>query len=251
MRDGLGPQGARLEVLLQRRAEGTQYMPGYIGSVGGMRDRTDNDSRETVAREVNEECGLEAGVVIPPIKFAEGGNCDWYVMKVQNPTFARRAETMYECSDIRKALPYMPQSVQLAECFGHCWLPVDEIGNIHEQQPLMGGLVNRVRWGARHLEVVSRSFPSTHSPPSSQPPEEQAPWQPDDRHTAQGYQSHLSSSKGQQKGPGKGKGKGQTGSYLGHQAPEAPEGKTHAPDWCTCFSFLDTTGGTTSSRSWR
>ena len=45
-------------VLLQLRSQAMPVMPGYLATVGGMRDETDADSTETARREVFEETGL-------------------------------------------------------------------------------------------------------------------------------------------------------------------------------------------------
>eukprot|EP00933_Yihiella_yeosuensis_P084612 TRINITY_DN99191_c0_g1_i1.p1 TRINITY_DN99191_c0_g1~~TRINITY_DN99191_c0_g1_i1.p1 ORF type:complete len:217 (+),score=35.75 TRINITY_DN99191_c0_g1_i1:69-653(+) len=145
-----------LEVLLQRRSERMPVMPGYLATVGGMRDRSDPDSRHTTIREVAEETGLECGVLLPPVKFAEGAKCDWFVLKLCEPiSFSKKAADSWECSDMTKSLPYLPPSSELASCFGHAWVPTDELCTIEEiRQPLMGGLVSRVQAAVRHLTVI-------------------------------------------------------------------------------------------------
>jgi len=144
----------QLEVLLQRRADSMQVMPGYLGTVGGMRDWTDSDSRHTTIREVREETGLLLeGITLGPVKFAQGAKCDWYVMMLEHPQFEQQATSRDECGDIEKALPWLPETATPAECFGHAWIPVADIGQINERQPLMGGLVNRVREAVQHLQT--------------------------------------------------------------------------------------------------
>ncbi|CAE8640610.1 unnamed protein product [Polarella glacialis] len=130
-------------------------MPGHLATVGGMRDKSDLDSRHTTLREVGEETGLLQGIVIQPAKFAEGAKCDWYVMLVQQPLFKQHAESRFECGDIRQALPWLPATATVADCFGHAWVPVGDLQQIDEQQqPLMGGLLNRVWQAVKHLQYL-------------------------------------------------------------------------------------------------
>jgi len=153
----LEPHGS-YEVLLQRRSESMPVMPGHLAAIGGRRDHTDTDSRFTAMREVEEETGLLFQSLrweVEPVKFAEGAKVDWYVMLVQSPLFAERANSRWEVADARHVLPLLPASATLAECFGHLWLPVWDLAHIDElQQPLMGGLVNRVWEAVTHLQWV-------------------------------------------------------------------------------------------------
>merc|ERR1740121_3197781 len=150
-----GPDGD-LEVLLQRRSERMPVMPGYLATVGGMCSSRDPDSRYTTMREVSEETGLLDGVVAGPAKFAEGARCDWYVLLLDEPRFEPCAKDRWECDDIRKSLPFLPASSTAADCFGHAWVPVDCLGEIDESlQPLMGGLLHRVRQAVDHLRALN------------------------------------------------------------------------------------------------
>lgn len=149
----------RLEALLQLRSERMQCMPGHLAAIGGCRSACDPDSRATALREVREESGLQGGIVLPPAKFAEGGKCDWYVIKVRAPTFAK-PETSFECGDIDSVLPLLPTSSSAAECYGHAWVPVDDLSEIDSRLPLMGGLVGKVRAAVEHLQRVAGQFES-------------------------------------------------------------------------------------------
>jgi hypothetical protein len=76
------PDDGALWVLLQKRStrEGG-FMPGYLGTVGGKRERTDADSAATALREVWEESGIEVtNGEAALIKFAEGRNVDWFAL---------------------------------------------------------------------------------------------------------------------------------------------------------------------------
>ena len=145
----------RLEVLLQRRSDEMPVMPGFLGSVGGMRDRTDPDSRHTALREVHEETGLVSPAAVGPAKFAQGARCDWYVMLLESPQFVPRAPSHWELGDIERAMPFLPASAARAECYGHAWVPVDCLVEIDgRRQPLMTGLLHRVGQAVQHLRAV-------------------------------------------------------------------------------------------------
>eukprot|EP00438_Fugacium_kawagutii_P015831 Skav230423 [mRNA] locus=scaffold1601:18014:18568:- [translate_table: standard] len=126
-------------------------MPGHLASLGGCRDRTDRDSRETALREVKEECGLGKCVSNGPWKFAEGEKCDWFVMVLRKPTFEAKAKSRSECGDIKSVVSLLPSSMQVAECYGHAWVPTSDLAKIDPKLPLMGGLVNRVNQAVKHL----------------------------------------------------------------------------------------------------
>lgn len=154
-----------LEALLQLRSNNMPVMPGYIAAIGGCRDETDRDSRETTLREVEEETGLISSCISSgPAKFAEGGRCDWYVIVLENAKFKSVAKSRSECGNINHALPYLPRTAVPAECFGHAWVPVNDLGQIDEQsQPLMGGLLYRVQQAVQHLQ---RSWARTSTTPA-------------------------------------------------------------------------------------
>lgn len=159
LRDTSAGAGAGVEALLQLRSHAMQVMPGHLGAIGGQRDAADPDSWTTAWREVREECGLTGGVVLPPCMFAAGQKCDWFVMKVQQPTFAN-ADTPWEVADVRTILHLLPPSSSVADCFGHAWVPVRDLHLVDESKlPLMGGLRNRVYAGAKHLQHLEASHP--------------------------------------------------------------------------------------------
>ena len=135
------------DVLLQLRSMSMKCMPGHLSALGGCRDRTDKDSRETALREVKEECGLITTCVSKgPSKFAEGEKCDWFVMVLNaKPAFEAKAKSRSECGDMKSVASLLPSSKQLAECYGHVWLPTNEMQNIDPKLPLMGG-VERKNW---------------------------------------------------------------------------------------------------------
>ncbi|CAE7440912.1 unnamed protein product [Symbiodinium natans] len=140
------------EVLLQLRSKAMKAMPGYLGALGGCRDSTDKDSRETAKREVHEECGLEqSSIVMEPVKFAEGEKCDWYVMLVRHDAKFKPAKSRAECGDIKTVLSLLPPSAQKADCYGHAWVPTEHLQQIDAKQPLMGGLLNRIQMAASKL----------------------------------------------------------------------------------------------------
>merc|ERR1712232_329078 len=144
------------EVLLQKRSDRMPVMPGHLATIGGMRDQSDENCRVTTLREVEEETGLMSGILIRPSKFAEGAKCDWYVMRVSAPRFAKRASSIDECGDMAKALPWMPATASLAECRGHAWVPMKDLHLIDvHQQPIMRGLLKRVNQGVRHLSQAN------------------------------------------------------------------------------------------------
>eukprot|EP00930_Biecheleria_cincta_P072934 TRINITY_DN6027_c0_g1_i1.p1 TRINITY_DN6027_c0_g1~~TRINITY_DN6027_c0_g1_i1.p1 ORF type:complete len:580 (+),score=93.88 TRINITY_DN6027_c0_g1_i1:63-1802(+) len=146
------------QVLLQLRSERMQMMPNHLAAIGGCRSAVDPDSRATCLREVQEECGLLGGIAVPPCKFAEGGKCDWYVIKVKDPVFKPHAETQFECGDIRVILPLLPASTCIADCYGHAWLPTDDLDRIDKRLPLMGGLLGRVSGAVRHMCAVEQKL---------------------------------------------------------------------------------------------
>ena len=127
------------DVLLQLRSMSMKVMPGHLAALGGCRDRTDSDSRETALREVVEECGLVAKCVsVGPLKFAEGAKCDWYVMVLREPSF-EKAKSRWECGDIKSVKELLPKSFQVADCYGHAWIPTSDMGQIDGKMALMGG----------------------------------------------------------------------------------------------------------------
>merc|ERR1711974_69427 len=129
-----------------------------MGAVGGMRDRSDADSRETACREVAEETGLTTGIALQPSKFGEGANVDWYVMRLENPVFADKAADEWECGDIDDAMPFLPPTSVHAACYGHAWVPVADLHMIHKSQKLMGGLIQRIREAVHHIGLESQLF---------------------------------------------------------------------------------------------
>ncbi|CAK9013445.1 Uncharacterized protein SCF082_LOCUS12014 [Durusdinium trenchii] len=151
------------DVLLQLRSQCMKCMPGYLAALGGCRDLTDRDSRETAMREVKEECGLIAkSVSTGPSKFAEGEKCDWYVILLEKPAFESKAKSRSECGDVKTVASLLPPSMQVAECYGHVWLPSSDIPQIDSKLPLMGGLLNRVQQAIRHLQPdIAQEVPET------------------------------------------------------------------------------------------
>ncbi|CAK0851339.1 unnamed protein product [Prorocentrum cordatum] len=138
-----GRPGGGPRVLLQLRSREMPVMPGHLATVGGMRDRSDRDSRDTALREVWEETGLvdpgrlagaagparrralELGAP-PPLelrKFGEGAHVDWWVLLLEGAgTFEPRARDAHECQDAAPVLPLLPEGSSLAPCFGHAWV---------------------------------------------------------------------------------------------------------------------------------
>lgn len=151
--NGSGPELVP-RVLLQRRSE-RMFLPGYLGSIGGERDEEDIDSRCTAFRELAEESGLiQEGDAeeLKLWKFAEGQKVDWYAGVLRQPRFAAKPPHWYECGDARVALPALPETAELAQCFGHIWVPLTDMSRVDTSiQPLMGGLTSRVWAAARHL----------------------------------------------------------------------------------------------------
>lgn len=130
------------DVLLQLRSMSMKVMPGHLAALGGCRDRTDEDSRETTLREVVEECGLLPKCLWRgPAKFAEGAKCDWYVMVLREPLFEKKAKSRWECGDIKTVAGLLPSSMDVADCYGHAWLPTSDLGQIDGKMPLMGGVM--------------------------------------------------------------------------------------------------------------
>ena len=133
------------DVLLQLRSMSMKCMPGHLAALGGCRDRTDKDSRETALREVKEECGLITKCVSKgPSKFAEGEKCDWYVIVLRSPAFEAKAKSRSECGDMKSVASLLPSSMQLADCYGHVWLPTSDLENIDPKLPLMGGALSMI-----------------------------------------------------------------------------------------------------------
>jgi len=155
---GNGDRESSIEVLLQLRSMRMAVMPGHLGAIGGCHSPCDRDSRATVLREVQEESGLRSGIVLPPAKFAQGEKCDWYVMQVHEPTFDEQASTQLECGDMTTVLPQLPACTTLAECFGHAWVPVEDLAAIAPTLQLMGGLVARVRGAVAHLQALEKKI---------------------------------------------------------------------------------------------
>jgi len=144
-----------LRVLVQLRSMRMPCMPGHLGAIGGCRDRTDPDSRYTAVREVVEETGLSAGIMYPPVKFAEGAKADWFAMQLQSPKFKGKQD-LYEVDDIHKVLPKLPPSTRpVAECFGHAWVRTCELDSIDPAMPLMGGMLWRIQQAVAHLGLHS------------------------------------------------------------------------------------------------
>lgn len=133
------------DVLLQLRSMSMKCMPGHLAALGSCRDRTDKDSRETALREVKEECGLITKCVSKgPSKFAEGEKCDWYVIVLRSPAFEAKAKSRSECGDMKSVASLLPSSMQLADCYGHVWLPTSDLENIDPKLPLMGGALSMI-----------------------------------------------------------------------------------------------------------
>lgn len=153
-----GHEDGLLRVLIQKRSNRMSVMPGYLGAVGGMRDRSDADSRATAYREMAEETGLTRGIALHPSKFAEGAKVDWYVMRLENPVFAEKAPDQWECGDIGEAMPFLPPTSVCAACHGHAWVPVADLHMIHSSQKLMGGLIQRIREAVHHIGLGSQLF---------------------------------------------------------------------------------------------
>ncbi|CAE7391132.1 unnamed protein product [Symbiodinium sp. CCMP2456] len=148
------------EVLLQLRSKAMKAMPGYLGALGGCRDLTDKDSRETAKREVQEECGLQqSSILMEPTKFAEGAKCDWFVMLVRRDAKFQKAKSRAECGDMTTILALLPPSAQKADCYGHAWVPTEHLSQIDQKQPLMGGLVDRIRSAVLKLKAPDPSHP--------------------------------------------------------------------------------------------
>mmetsp|Transcript_111985 Transcript_111985/g.156987 ORF Transcript_111985/g.156987 Transcript_111985/m.156987 type:complete len:221 (-) Transcript_111985:103-765(-) len=157
------------EVLLQLRSKAMKAMPGYLGALGGCRDLTDKDSRETAKREVYEECGLEqSSILMEPRKFAEGAKCDWFVMLVRRDAKFQKAKSRAECGDMKTVLDLLPPSAQKADCYGHAWVPTEHLSKIDEKQPLMGGLVDRIRSAVLKLKP-QKDPPQPEEPPADLP----------------------------------------------------------------------------------
>ena len=150
------------DVLLQLRSMSMKCMPGHLAALGGCRDRTDKDSRETALREVKEECGLVTKCVSKgPSKFAEGEKCDWYVIVLRSPAFEAKAKSRSECGDMKSVASLLPSSMQLADCYGHVWLPTSDLQNIDPKLPLMGGALNMILSEFLHhfkLKLEHKSF---------------------------------------------------------------------------------------------
>jgi len=139
-----------LRVLVQLRSKHMPVMPGYLGTIGGCRGRTDLDSRQTALREVTEETGLSAGLMFPPVKFAEGAKVDWFAMQLGHPEF-RGKQDSHEVDDIQLVLGRLPASATKAECFGHAWVPVCDLDQIDPTMPLMGGMLRKINHAVDHL----------------------------------------------------------------------------------------------------
>mmetsp|Transcript_1866 Transcript_1866/g.2508 ORF Transcript_1866/g.2508 Transcript_1866/m.2508 type:complete len:207 (+) Transcript_1866:63-683(+) len=142
----LRPARGGFDVLLQRRSMKMPVMPGHLASIGGMRDRSDTDSRFTAVRELVEETGLDlrrSQLLLGPTKFDEGAKVDWYVMVVADAYFADKAESLWEVADIRPILRGLPHATP-AYCFGHAWMPTASIDYIDPKIPLMGGLTRKI-----------------------------------------------------------------------------------------------------------
>lgn len=145
------------DVLLQLRSMSMKCMPGHLAALGGCRDRTDKDSSETALREVKEECGLITKCVSKgPSKFAEGEKCDWYVIVLRSPAFEAKAKSRSECGDMKSVASLLPSSMQLADCYGHVWLPTSDLENIDPKLPLMGGLLKRIGEAVNFLNPAAK-----------------------------------------------------------------------------------------------
>lgn len=154
----VGPTGD-LEVLLQRRAATMRRSPGHLAPVGGQRDETDEDSLYTIQREIREETGLVEGVVCGPLKFAEGRYADHYVVLVEDATFRKKAKTARECGDVEEILHLLPGTAKPAVCFGHIWIPIDDVPNIDRSWvPIMANADWRVFDARRHLLTAMESI---------------------------------------------------------------------------------------------
>lgn len=132
--------------------------------ISNRRDRTDKDSRETALREVKEECGLITKCVSKgPSKFAEGEKCDWYVIVLRSPAFEAKAKSRSECGDMKSVASLLPSSMQLADCYGHVWLPTSDLENIDPKLPLMGGLLKRIGEAVNFLAAKDAPVPVAKS----------------------------------------------------------------------------------------
>lgn len=144
-------------ILLQLRSSSMPVMPGALASVGGRRDNTDVDSRQTAVREVYEEAGLRDILTRADglHKFAEGANVDWFVFLLEGNGEFREAQDVHECGDISKIIHLLPKGSVLAPAFGHAWVPLLTLANIATVGlPIMAGLVKRVHSGCKYLQQL-------------------------------------------------------------------------------------------------
>lgn len=158
--------GTNFHVLLQRRSYKAKKMPGYLATVGGKRDSTDQDSSVTAVREVAEETGLtdiwcmrgappwvlhslvRSSARLPPppqdfVKFDEGNNVDWWVLLLHGSGTFLAPKDPDSCADIAPLLPKLPGAV-LAPCFGHAWVPLKQLKRIHGSLQCMSGMRSKI-----------------------------------------------------------------------------------------------------------
>lgn len=152
-------EGPQLDVLLQRCSERTETsLDGYLMPIGGNRCRVDPDSRATALRAAKEYTGLIGGVTIPPVKFGEHDEFDWYVLKVENAVFEPCAERQHECCEVRSILDILPALSEEAQCAGHVWVPVPCLHEMApeklEQWPYVEGLLAPVLCASEYLRFL-------------------------------------------------------------------------------------------------
>ena len=119
------------------------FMPGFIGAIGGQKEKCDLNSRDTALREVEEETGLLCNdkfwknnyKLLGPKKFTEGKNVDWFYITIPSSFsndselnwFTKYIKSKNECSNTSHITnlfrPYNTEIPILWHVpFGHCWV---------------------------------------------------------------------------------------------------------------------------------
>jgi len=133
----------KMYALLQHRSTNNGTGVGRMAFVGGERRSTDRDSVDTAERTLYAETGLlDVGYLknapewvhalaftsdaSPPLffkKFSEDEQTDWWVVVLRGSgKFA--CHSLPKVLDATPLLDHLPEA-ELAECYGHLWLPTD------------------------------------------------------------------------------------------------------------------------------
>jgi len=153
----------QLQVLVRMQSSHADKRRG-LSILGGKRQENDANSRVTALREVAESTGLAdiigldgspesllrsvqlSNISLPPspksfFMFDKGELRDWWVLKLGGPgVFVKGQDNdLKGLEDINPMLSSLPEGAEIADCFGHVWIPVKSLKTMSDSIPKIGG----------------------------------------------------------------------------------------------------------------